>query len=133
MPKSTIEQNERLARLEVFNEKVVEPSLVQILSKLDGLVSLNQFNERNEYVDQKISNLEESIKAINKRNEVLDGNIFIKAIRPAENKLVAFIIQVTGLALLVGPTVFIIYTHVIGDRKPDVVKEIINVKERIEK
>ena len=132
MPKSTIEQNERLARLEVFNEKVVEPSLVQILSKLDGLVSLNQFNERNEYVDQKISNLEESIKAINKRNEVLDGNIFIKAIRPAENKLVAFIIQVTGLVLLIGPTLFIIYSQSI-QKKPEVIKERVNGKERIEK
>ena len=41
-----MEQNERLARLETFNEKVVEPSLAQILSKLDELVRRTEFNER---------------------------------------------------------------------------------------
>ena len=45
MPKSDTEQNERLARLEVFNEKVVEPSLTQILEKLDGLVLKREFEE----------------------------------------------------------------------------------------
>ena len=35
MPKSDTEQNERLARIETFNDKVVEPSLTQILVKLE--------------------------------------------------------------------------------------------------
>jgi hypothetical protein len=76
--------------------------------------------------------LTERVKAIEDRNSVVDGNIFIKAIRPAENKLVAFIIQVTGLVLLIGPTLFIIYSQSI-QKKPEVIKEIVNVKERIEK
>ena len=65
---NNMEQNERLARLETFNEKVVEPSLAQILNKLDGLVSRTEFNERKKYVDDKLSSLEKSINKINDRN-----------------------------------------------------------------
>ena len=87
MPKSDTEQNERLARIETFNDKVVEPSLTQILDKLEGLVNRAEFHKRNEYVDHKISSLEAAIKSINERNKRLDGNIFIKSIIAGERKL----------------------------------------------
>lgn len=96
-------------------------ALERIESKLDKFATKDE-----------LGSLTERVKAIEDRNAVVDGNIFIKAIRPAENKLVAFIIQVTGLVLLIGPTLFIIYSQSI-QKKPEVIKEIVNVKERIEK
>lgn len=96
-------------------------ALDRIETKLDKFATKDQ-----------LGSLEERVKAIEQRNAEVDGNIFIKAIRPAENKIVAFIIQVTGLVLLIGPTLFIIYSQSV-QKKPEVIKEIVNVKERIEK
>ena len=129
-----MEQNERLARLETFNEKVVEPSLAQILNKLDGLVSRTEFNERKKYVDDKLSSLEKSINKINDRNKKLDGNIFIKSIIAGEKKLVGIIIKYTGLTILISTVVFFILTQFINSvqlTKPEmreVIKEVKEVK-----
>ena len=132
MPKSDTEQNERLARLETFNEKVVEPSLAQILNKLDGLVSRTEFNERKKYVDDKLSSLEKSINKINDRNKKLDGNIFIKSIIAGEKKLVGVIIKYTGLTILISTVVFFILTQFINSiqlTKPETREVIKEVKE----
>ena len=129
---NSMEQNERLARLETFNEKVVEPSLVQILNKLDGLVSRTEFNERKKYVDDKLSNLEKSINKINDRNKKLDGNIFIKSIIAGEKKLVGVIIKYTGLTVLIGTVVLFILTQFINSiqlTKPETREVIKEVKE----
>lgn len=132
MQKSDIEQTERLARLETFNEKVVEPSLAQILNKLEGLVNRFEFHERNEYVDNKISELETAIKNINDRNKKLDGNIFIKSIIAGEKRLVGLIIKYTGLIVLIGAVVFFILTQFINSiqlNKPEMREVIKEVKE----
>ena len=132
MQKSDIEQTERLARLETFNEKVVEPSLAQILNKLDGLVSRTEFNERNKYVDDKLSSLEKSINKINDRNKKLDGNIFIKSIIAGEKKLVGLIVKYTGLIVLIGTVAFFVITQFINSiqqAKPEMREVIKEVKE----
>lgn len=132
MPKSDTEQNERLARLETFNEKVVEPSLAQILNKLDGLVSRTEFNERKKYVDDKLSSLEKSINKINDRNKKLDGNIFIKSIIAGEKKLVGLIVKYTGLTVLIGTVAFFVITQFINSiqqTKPETHEVIKEVKE----
>ena len=132
MQKSDIEQTERLARLETFNEKVVEPSLAQILNKLDGLVSRTEFNERKKYVDDKLSSLEKSINNINDRNKKLDGNIFIKSIIAGEKRLVGLIIKYTGLTVLIGTVAFFVITQFINSiqqAKPETREVIKEVKE----
>lgn len=132
MQKSDIEQTERLARLETFNEKVVEPSLAQILNKLDGLVSRTEFNERKKYVDDKLSSLEKSINNINDRNKKLDGNIFIKSIIAGEKRLVGLIIGYTGLTVLIGTVVLFVLTQFINSiqlTKPEMREVIKEVKE----
>lgn len=119
MPGSNTDLSERLVKLEVFNEKVAEPSLAQILAKLDGLVSESVYIERNKYVDGKISDIEENIKAIKDRNDKLDGNIFIKAIVTGEKKFVGVIIKYTGLTVLIGAVgLFLLtqFTHLIQDK-----------------
>ena len=134
MATSDIEQNERLARIETFNDKVVEPSLAQILNKLDGLVSRTEFNERKKYVDAKLSELEKAIKNINDRNKKLDGNIFIKAIVAGEKKVVGLIVKYTGIAVLVFTVAFFVITQFINSiqlTKPEmreVIKEVKEVK-----
>lgn len=131
---SDMEQNERLARIETFNDKVVEPSLAQILNKLDGLVSRTEFNERKKYVDAKLSELEKAIKNINDRNKKLDGNIFIKAIVAGEKKVVGLIVKYTGIAVLVFTVAFFVITQFINSiqlTKPEmreVIKEVKEVK-----
>jgi hypothetical protein len=131
---NNMEQNERLARIETFNDKVVEPSLAQILNKLDGLVSRTEFNERKKYVDAKLSELEKAIKNINDRNEKLDGNIFIKAIVAGEKKVVGLIVKYTGIAVLVFTIAFFVITQFINSiqlTKPEmreVIKEVKEVK-----
>jgi hypothetical protein len=131
---NNMEQNERLARIETFNDKVVEPSLAQILNKLDGLVSRTEFNERKKYVDAKLSELEKAIKNINDRNEKLDGNIFIKAIVAGEKKVVGLIVKYTGIAVLVFTVAFFVITQFINSiqlTKPEmreVIKEVKEVK-----
>jgi hypothetical protein len=132
MQKSDIEQTERLARLETFNEKVVEPSLAQILNKLDGLVSRTEFNERKKYVDDKLSSLEKSINNINDRNKKLDGNIFIKSIIAGEKRLVGLIIIYTGLTVLIGTVAFFVITQFINSiqqARPEMREVIKEVKE----
>lgn len=132
MQKSDIEQNERLARLEVFNEKVVEPSLAQILGKLDSLVNRDEYLERKNYVDGKLSNLEQSIVKINERNEKLDGNVFIKAIIVGEKKVIGLIVKYTGLTVLIGTIGFFILTQFINSIqqvKPETREVIKEVKE----
>lgn len=127
-----MEQNERLARLETFNEKVVEPSLAQILNKLDGLVSRTEFNERKKYVDDKLSSLEKSINKINDRNKKLDGNIFIKSIIAGEKKLVGLIVKYTGLTVLIGTVAFFVITQFINSiqqARPEMREVIKEVKE----
>ena len=129
---NNMEQNERLARLETFNEKVVEPSLAQILNKLDGLVSRTEFNERKKYVDDKLSSLEKSINKINDRNKKLDGNIFIKSIIAGEKRLVGLIIKYTGLTVLIGTIAFFVITQFINSiqqAKPEMREVIKEVKE----
>nr|DAM29849.1 MAG TPA: hypothetical protein [Caudoviricetes sp.] len=129
---SDMEQNERLARIETFNDKVVEPSLAQILNKLDGLVSRTEFNERKKYVDAKLSELEKAIKNINDRNEKLDGNIFIKAIVAGEKKVVGLIVKYTGIAVLVFTVAFFVITQFINSiqlTKPEIREVIKEVKE----
>ena len=124
------EQNERLARLEVFNEKVIEPSLAQILGKLDNLVSKDEYIERRTYVDGKLSNIQQSIDKINERNEKLDGNVFIKAIIVGEKKVIGLIVKWTGLAVLIGTVGFFILTQFLNSTqhtKPEaheIIKEI---------
>lgn len=131
---NNMEQNERLARIETFNDKVVEPSLAQILNKLDGLVSRTEFNERKKYVDAKLSELEKAIKNINDRNKKLDGNIFIKAIVAGEKKVVGLIVKYTGIAVLVFTVAFFVITQFINSiqlTKPEmreVIKEVKEVK-----
>jgi hypothetical protein len=132
MPKSDTEQNERLARIETFNDKVVEPSLTQILDKLEWLVNRSEFHERNEYVDNKISEIETAIKNINDRNKKLDGNIFIKSIIAGEKKLVGIIIKYTGLTILVSTVVLFILAQLINSiqlTKPEMREVIKEVKE----
>lgn len=129
---NNMEQNERLARLETFNEKVVEPSLAQILNKLDGLVSRTEFNERKKYVDDKLSSLEKSINKINDRNKKLDGNIFIKSIIAGEKKLVGLIVKYTGLTVLIGTVAFFVITQFINSiqqARPEMREVIKEVKE----
>ena len=129
---NNMEQNERLARLETFNEKVVEPSLAQILNKLDGLVSRTEFNERKKYVDDKLSSLEKSINKINDRNKKLDGNIFIKSIITGEKKLVGLIVKYTGLTILISTVLFFILTQFINSiqlTKPEIREVVKEVKE----
>lgn len=130
MPGSNTDLSERLVKLEVFNEKVAEPSLAQILAKLDGLVRESDYVDRNKYVDGKINDIEENIKAIKDRNDKLDGNIFIKAIVTGEKKFVGVIIKYTGLTVLIGAVgLFLLtqFTHLIQDRAP--VEVIEKVKE----
>ena len=132
---SDIEQNERLARLETFNEKVVEPSLVQILSKIDWLVSRAEYKERNEYVDHKILELEAAIGSINERNRKLDGNVFIKAIIEGERKLVGLIIKWTGIAVLIGTVGVVIlmqFANLMQQHRPEVHETIKEVKKTVE-
>lgn len=119
MPESNTDLSERLVKLEVFNEKVAEPSLAQILAKLDGLVSESVYIERNKYVDGKINDIEKNIKAIQDHNDTLDGNIFIKAIVTGEKKFVGVIIKYTGLTVLIGAVgLFLLtqFTHLIQDK-----------------
>ena len=119
MPGSNTDLSERLVKLEVFNEKVAEPSLAQILAKLDGLVSESVYIERNKYVDGKISDIEKNIKAIQYHNDTLDGNVFIKAIVTGEKKFVGVIIKYTGLTVLIGAVgLFLLtqFTHLIQDK-----------------
>lgn len=119
MPGSNTDLSERLVKLEVFNEKVAEPSLAQILAKLDGLVSESVYIERNKYVDGKINDIEKNIKAIQDYNNTLDGNIFIKAIVTGEKKFVGVIIKYTGLTVLIGAVgLFLLtqFTHLIQDK-----------------
>ena len=119
MPGSNTDLSERLVKLEVFNEKVAEPSLAQILAKLDGLVSESVYIERNKYVDGKINDIEKNIKAIQYHNDTLDGNIFIKAIVTGEKKFVGVIIKYTGLTVLIGAVgLFLLtqFTHLIQDK-----------------
>lgn len=130
MPGSNTDLSERLVKLEVFNEKVAEPSLAQILAKLDGLVSESVYIERNKYVDRKINDIEKNIKAIQYHNDTLDGNVFIKAIVTGEKKFVGVIIKYTGLTVLIGAVgLFLLtqFTHFIQDRTP--VEVIEKVKE----
>lgn len=130
MPGSNTDLSERLVKLEVFNEKVAEPSLAQILAKLDGLVSESEYVERKKYVDGKINDIEKNIKAIQDHNDTLDGNIFIKAIVTGEKKFVGVIIKYTGLTVLIGAVgLFLLtqFTHLIQDRTP--VEVIEKVKE----
>lgn len=130
MPGSNTDLSERLVKLEVFNEKVAEPSLAQILAKLDGLVRESEYVERNKYVDGKINDIEKNIKAIQYHNDTLDGNVFIKAIVTGEKKFVGVIIKYTGLTVLIGAVgLFLLtqFTHLIQDRAP--VEVIEKVKE----
>ena len=130
MPGSNTDLSERLVKLEVFNEKVAEPSLAQILAKLDGLVSESVYIERNKYVDGKINDIEKNIKAIQYHNDTLDGNVFIKAIVTGEKKFVGVIIKYTGLTVLIGAVgIFLLtqFTHFIQDNPP--VEVIETVKE----
>lgn len=130
MPGSNTDLSERLVKLEVFNEKVAEPSLAQILAKLDGLVRESEYVERNKYVDGKINDIEKNIKAIQYHNDTLDGNVFIKAIVTGEKKFVGVIIKYTGLTVLIGAVgLFLLtqLTHLIQDRAP--VEVIEKVKE----
>lgn len=130
MPGSNTDLSERLVKLEVFNEKVAEPSLAQILAKLDGLVSESEYVERKKYVDGKINDIEKNIKAIQYHNDTLDGNVFIKAIVTGEKKFVGVIIKYTGLTVLIGAVgLFLLaqFTHFIQDRTP--VEVIEKVKE----
>jgi hypothetical protein len=132
MPKSDTEQNERLARIETFNDKVVEPSLTQILDKLEWLVNRSEFHERNEYVDNKISEIETAIKNINDRNSKLDGNVFIKAIILGERKLIGIIVKYTGLTILICTAAFFVITQFINSiqqTKPETREVIKEVKE----
>lgn len=122
MPKSDAEQNERLARLEVFNEKVVEPSLTQILEKLDGLVLKREFEEYKKSTD-------DSLKKLTELNDKLNSNFLIKVIVLSENKVLNFFagtiftlfIVATGLSAMQMAQQFL--------RQPNVIKEVINVKE----
>ena len=130
MPGSNTDLSERLVKLEVLNEKVAEPSLAQILAKLDGLVRESEYVERNKYVDGKINDIEKNIKAIQYHNDTLDGNVFIKAIVTGEKKFVGVIIKYTGLTVLIGAVgLFLLtqFTHLIQDRAP--VEVIEKVKE----
>nr|DAT03506.1 MAG TPA: hypothetical protein [Caudoviricetes sp.] len=122
MPKSDTEQNERLARLEVFNEKVVEPSLTQILEKLDGLVLKREFEEYKKSTD-------DSLRKLTELNDKLNSNFLIKVIVLSENKVLNFFagtiftlfIVATGLSAMQMAQQFL--------RQPNVIKEVINVKE----
>ena len=122
MPKSDTEQNERLARLEVFNEKVVEPSLTQILEKLDGLVLKREFEEYKKSTD-------DSLKKLTELNDKLNSNFLIKVIVLSENKVLNFFactiftlfIVASGLSAMQMAQQFL--------RQPNVIKEVINVKE----
>lgn len=130
MPGSNTDLSERLVKLEVFNEKVAEPSLAQILAKLDGLVRESEYVERNKYVDGKINDIEKNIKAIQYHNDTLDGNVFIKAIVTGEKKFVGVIIKYTGLTVLIGAVGFFLltqFTHFIQGKPP--VEVIEKVKE----
>lgn len=132
---NNMEQNERLARIETFNDKVVEPSLTQILDKLEGLVNKAEFHERNEYVDHKILELETAIGSINERNRKLDGNVFIKAIIEGERKLVALIIKWTGIAVLIGTVGVVIlmqFANLMQQHRPEVHETIKEVKKTVE-
>lgn len=122
MPKSDTEQNERLARLEVFNEKVVEPSLTQILEKIDGLVLKRELEEYKKSTD-------DSLEKLTELNDKLNSNFLIKVIVLSENKVLNFFagtiftlfIVATGLSAIQMAQQFL--------RQPNVIKEVINVKE----
>lgn len=122
MPKSDTEQNERLARLEVFNEKVVEPSLTQILEKIDGLALKRELEEYKKSTD-------DSLKKLTELNDKLNSNFLIKVIVLSENKVLNFFagtiftlfIVATGLSAMQMAQQFL--------RQPNVIKEVINVKE----
>lgn len=122
MPKSDTEQNERLARLEVFNEKVVEPSLTQILEKIDGLVLKRELEEYKKSTD-------DSLEKLTELNDKLNSNFLIRVIVLSENKVLNFFagtiftlfIVATGLSAMQMAQQFL--------RQPNVIKEVINVKE----
>lgn len=122
MPKSDTEQNERLARLEVFNEKVVEPSLTQILEKIDGLALKRELEEYKKSTD-------DSLEKLTELNDKLNSNFLIKVIVLSENKVLNFFagtiftlfIVATGLSAMQMAQQFL--------RQPNVIKEVINVKE----
>ncbi len=122
MPKSDTEQNERLARLEVFNEKVVEPSLTQILEKIDGLVLKRELEEYKKSTD-------DSLEKLTELNDKLNSNFLIRVIVLSENKVLNFFagtiftlfIVATGLSAMQIAQQFL--------RQPNVIKEVINVKE----
>lgn len=132
MTNSDIDLNTRLARIEVFDEKVVEPSLTKILAKLDGLVTKAEYNERKKYVDKKINTIENDIKNINDRNNKIDGNIFIKAVVAGEKKFVGVIIRYTGLTVLIGTVGFFLltqFTHFVQDKPTvEVIEKVKEVK-----
>ena len=122
MPKSDTEQNERLARLEVFNEKVVEPSLTQILEKIDGLALKRELEEYKKSTD-------DSLEKLTELNDKLNSNFLIRVIVLSENKVLNFFagtiftlfIVATGLSAMQMAQQFL--------RQPNVIKEVINVKE----
>lgn len=122
MPKSDTEQNERLARLEVFNEKVVEPSLIQILEKIDGLALKRELEEYKKSTD-------DSLEKLTELNDKLNSNFLIRVIVLSENKVLNFFagtiftlfIVATGLSAMQMAQQFL--------RQPNVIKEVINVKE----
>lgn len=122
MPKSDTEQNERLARLEVFNEKVVEPSLTQILEKIDGLALKRELEEYKKSTD-------DSLEKLTELNDKLNSNFLIRVIVLSENKVLNFFagtiftlfIVATGLSAMQIAQQFL--------RQPNVIKEVINVKE----
>ena len=122
MPKADTEQNERLARLEVFNEKVVEPSLTQILEKIDGLALKRELEEYKKSTD-------DSLEKLTELNDKLNSNFLIKVIVLSENKVLNFFagtiftlfIVATGLSAMQMAQQFL--------RQPNVIKEVINVKE----
>ena len=122
MPKSDTEQNERLARLEVFNEKLVEPSLTQILEKIDGLALKRELEEYKKSTD-------DSLEKLTELNDKLNSNFLIRVIVLSENKVLNFFagtiftlfIVATGLSAMQMAQQFL--------RQPNVIKEVINVKE----
>lgn len=122
MPKSDTEQNERLARLEVFNEKVVEPSLTQILEKLDGLVLKREFEEYKKSTD-------DSLKKLTELNDKLNSNFLIKVIVLSENKVLNFFAGTIFTLFIVATGLSAMQMAQQFWRQPNVIKEVINVKE----
>lgn len=129
-----MKMNERLARLETFNDKVAEPLLIQMSEKLDDLVKRTEFNEQKKEVDNKLLALENAIKSLNEHNEKLDGNIFIKAIVTGEKKLVGLIVKYTGITIIIGTITFFIlmqFINSIQQTKPQSKEIIKEVKETV--